>query len=408
MLKSKFLIAVFALTALSTRAQVFYKYDNVLYKAVYLNQAFHLMDSMQNFLLLDVRSPGEYADTARATALNIGRFKGAVNVPIDSVQNHLGELKKYMDQPVFVYCSHSQRSRRVSKFLAENGFQHVYNINGGMSIVNESDAAQFPAKKNNLISETLYANIGPADAMTLMENTPDLVIIDIRSPAAFENKDSLKQNNIGHLKNAINIPQEDFDKKLNSFQLASNRPVLLYDAKGYNSMDVVSFLRDRGFTRIYNLYGGLETFIGHHGLNDNRAGLLIVGAPPFQILNPKACIDLLNSQPGLVIVDARPEAEFNNKSDKVYLNLGILKGAVNITNEDALHNLISQKDKSTPILIYASNDQWGFALGYKLVDLGYTKVYYMGQGFYHFVWSTANIENCQQGRSFLVNHEGIY
>jgi rhodanese-related sulfurtransferase len=408
MLKNKFLIAVFALMALSTRAQVFYKYDNVLYKAVYLNQAFHLMDSMQNFLLLDVRSPGEYADTARATALNIGRFKGAVNVPIDSVQNHLGELKKYMDQPVFVYCSHSQRSRRVSKFLAENGFQHVYNINGGMSIVNESDVAHFPAKKNNLISETLYANIGPADAMTLMENTPDLVIIDIRSPAAFENKDSLKQNNIGHLKNAINIPQDDFDKKLNGFQLASNRPVLLYDAKGYNSMDVVSFLRDRGFTRIYNLYGGLETFIVHHGLNDNRPGLLIVGAPPFQILNPKACIDLLNSQPGLVIVDARPETEFNNKSDKVYLNLGILKGAVNITNEDALHSLISQKDKSTPILVYASNDQWGYVLSYKLVELGYSKVYYMGQGFYHFVWATANLENCQQGRSFLVNHEGIY
>ena len=408
MLKSKTLIAACILAALSARAQVFYKYDNKLYKAVYLSQAFHLMDSMQNFLLLDVRSPGEYADTGRATALNIGRFKGAVNVPIDSVQKHLDELKKYMDQPIFVYCSHSQRSRRVSKFLADNGFQQVYNINGGMSVVNEEDNQQFPAKPKHLVSENLYTNIGPADAMNLIENTPGLVIIDIRSPKEFESKDSLRQNNFGHLKNAINIPQEVFDQQLNRFNISPDKPVLLYDAKGDNSMDVVSFLRARGFTKIYNLYGGLATFICHHGLNDNRASLLITDPPPFQVLDAKACIDLIASQSGLVIIDARPADEFINKSEKVYLNLGKLNGAANINRTDALVSLLSQKEKSTPILVYASNDPSGVLICYHLVDQGYSHVYYMGQGFYHFVWATANIENCQSGRSFLVNHEGIY
>jgi rhodanese-related sulfurtransferase len=394
--------------SLNTVAQVFYKYDNKLYKAVYLNQAFRLMDTMQNFLLLDVRSPGEFADTSRATALNIGRFKGAVNVPIDSVQSHLSELKKYMDQPVFVYCSHSQRSRRVSKLLAENGFGKVYNINGGMSVVNEDGLEQFPAKSKKVVSENLYTNIGPGDAMSLIENTPDLVIIDIRTAKEFARKDSLMQNNIGHLKNAINIPQEVFDRQLNSFQIPASKPVLLYDAKGYNSMDVVSFLKARGFTRIYNLYGGLETFICHHGLDDDRANLLITGAPPFQILDPKACIDLLTKQSGLLILDARPADEFNNKSDKVYLNLGKLRDAVNVTNAGALETLVSQKDRSTPILVYASGDPSGMVICHNLVARGYSKVYFLGQGFYHFVWATANIENCQSGRNFLVNHEGIY
>jgi len=408
MLKSKSLIAAFLLMALATRAQVFYKYDNKLYKAVYLNQAFHLMDSMHNFLLLDVRSPGEYADTGRATALNIGRFKGSVNVPIDSIQNHLAELKKYSDQPIFVYCSHSQRSRRVSKLLSENGFQHVYNINGGMSVVNEDDDKQFPAKSKHLVTENGYRNIGPADAMNLMETTPGLVIIDIRTPMEFSGTDSLRQNNIGHLKNAINIPQDVFDQKLNSFRIPPTSPVLLYDGKGYNSMDVVSFLRARGFTQIYNLYGGLETFICHHGLNDNRANLLITDAPPFQILDSKACIDLMTGSPGLVIIDARTADEFNNKSDKVYMNLGYLKSAVNITGALELNTLLSQKEKSTPILVYASNGPSGVLISYNLVDMGFSHVYYMGQGFYHFVWSTANIENCQSGRALLVNHEGIY
>ena len=74
------------------------------------------------------------------TALNIGRLKGAVNIDVDAVAGRLNELKPYKDKPVFIYCSHSQRSRRVSKLLSENGFQKIYNINGGMSLVNELDA----------------------------------------------------------------------------------------------------------------------------------------------------------------------------------------------------------------------------------------------------------------------------
>jgi hypothetical protein len=143
-------------------------------------------------------------------------------------------------------------------------------------------------------------------------------------------------------------------------------------------------------------------------LDDNRAVGLIADAPPYEILDPKACIDLLTKQRGLLILDARPADEFNNKSEKVYLNLGNLSGAINITNEGTLEKQLSQKSTSTPILVYASGDPSGILMCHNLIAKGYSKVYYLGQGFYHFVWATANIENCQAGRGFLVNHEGIY
>ncbi len=117
MFRFKYLLLAFATVALSAEAQHPFKYDNTIYKGVYLNEAFRLMDSMNNYLLLDVRSPGEYADTSRGTVSNIGRIKGSVNINIDSIPAHLEQLKKYINQPVFVYCSHSQRSRRVSKLL---------------------------------------------------------------------------------------------------------------------------------------------------------------------------------------------------------------------------------------------------------------------------------------------------
>ncbi|MEJ0081761.1 MAG: rhodanese-like domain-containing protein [Puia sp.] len=100
MFRKTFLPVIFILTMLGSAAQHPFKFDNTIYKAVYLNEAFHLMDSMQNYLLLDVRSPGEYADTSRATALNIGRIRGSVNITIDSVPARLAELTKYRDQPV--------------------------------------------------------------------------------------------------------------------------------------------------------------------------------------------------------------------------------------------------------------------------------------------------------------------
>src|SRR3954454_1062414 len=118
MFKKNYLPIILVMSLLAAKAQHPFKFDNTVYKTVYLNEAFRLMDSMQNYLLLDVRSPGEYADTSRTTALNIGRIKGSVNITIDSVHSRLAGLMKYKDQPVFIYCSHSQRSRRVSKFLA--------------------------------------------------------------------------------------------------------------------------------------------------------------------------------------------------------------------------------------------------------------------------------------------------
>src|SRR6187399_2811006 len=116
-MKPCLLLISFFISLLTTSAQLAFKNDNVLYNAVFLNDAFRLMEREKDFLLLDVRSPGEYADTSTHTALNIGRLKGAKNIDVNAVASRLSEINGYKDKPVFIYCSHSQRSRRVSKLL---------------------------------------------------------------------------------------------------------------------------------------------------------------------------------------------------------------------------------------------------------------------------------------------------
>ncbi len=123
---SLFICSMFYITA---NAQLGQRFDNTNYKAIYFKEACRLMASNPDLVLLDVRSPGEYADSSKHLTSDIGRLKGAINVSIDSVEKHFNDLKAYKDKPILVYCSHSQRSRVVSKFLADSGFKSVYSLN---------------------------------------------------------------------------------------------------------------------------------------------------------------------------------------------------------------------------------------------------------------------------------------
>jgi len=83
-------------------------------------------------VILDVRSPGEFAGTT-AQSNSFGHFKNAINININELESRLGELTKYKDQEILVYCSHSRRSPRASYLLGAQGFKNVKNMSGGVS-----------------------------------------------------------------------------------------------------------------------------------------------------------------------------------------------------------------------------------------------------------------------------------
>ena len=74
--------------------------------------------------LLDVRNPGEY---------EAGHIDGAVNIALDGMREHLGELDK--SKPVYVNCFSGMRSYIACRILAGNGFD-VYNLSGGWRFYN--------------------------------------------------------------------------------------------------------------------------------------------------------------------------------------------------------------------------------------------------------------------------------
>ena len=72
-------------------------------------------------VLLDVREPEELEQAAIA---------GAHHIPMRQVPERLGELPR--DKPIVVFCHAGGRSRRVAQFLVENGFEQVFNLDGGI------------------------------------------------------------------------------------------------------------------------------------------------------------------------------------------------------------------------------------------------------------------------------------
>ncbi len=79
------------------------------------------MDAHEVRLLIDVRSPEEYA---------AGHVPGAVLIPLPDLQGRLAEITPHKDEEVFVICEVGGRSARASALLASEGFRPV-NVDGG-------------------------------------------------------------------------------------------------------------------------------------------------------------------------------------------------------------------------------------------------------------------------------------
>ena len=73
-----------------------------------------MLDAKGKVLVLDVRTPEEYAK---------GHIPGAVNVPIDHLSQRIQEMHLSRDTAIVTTCDHGGRSSRAALELRKLGFQ---------------------------------------------------------------------------------------------------------------------------------------------------------------------------------------------------------------------------------------------------------------------------------------------
>ena len=93
--------------------------------------------------------------------------------------------------------------------------------------------------------------LSPANAIRLMNNDDEILIIDIRAAADFKK---------GHIKGAKNMPLSDFAKSIDGISGEKDRPVLIYCNSGNTVMRAIKLLKKAGFEKVNNLAGGIAAW----------------------------------------------------------------------------------------------------------------------------------------------------
>lgn len=95
--------------------------DSAGYTQVSSEKAAQLMADYDDEIVLDVRTPGEYAEA---------HIPGAINVPNEEIgEEPIAELPD-KDQIILVYCRSGNRSKEAAQKLADQSYTNVIEFGG--------------------------------------------------------------------------------------------------------------------------------------------------------------------------------------------------------------------------------------------------------------------------------------
>ncbi len=94
-------------------------------EAEYVNitaeQAKEIMDSQENYIILDTRTQEEYRE---------GHIPDAILIPYDEVTEKAEDILTDKDQLILVYCRSGRRSKLAAEGLAELGYTNIKEFGG--------------------------------------------------------------------------------------------------------------------------------------------------------------------------------------------------------------------------------------------------------------------------------------
>ncbi len=77
--------------------------------------------SDRSLVLLDVRTPAEYAE---------GHLPGAINIPHTELASRVAELSDARDRDIVVYCRSGTRAEQALGVLKDAGFSRLFHLDG--------------------------------------------------------------------------------------------------------------------------------------------------------------------------------------------------------------------------------------------------------------------------------------
>ena len=95
--------------------------EEITYRQINMDEAIAMMEEESGYIILDVRTPEEFADK---------HIPGAINIPNETIgTDEIPELPD-KDQLILVYCRSGNRSKQASEKLAALGYTNIVEFGG--------------------------------------------------------------------------------------------------------------------------------------------------------------------------------------------------------------------------------------------------------------------------------------
>ena len=108
------------------------------------------------------------------------------------------------------------------------------------------------AEQTQNVSDITYTQISMDEAVTMMEEETDYIILDVRRPDEFADK---------HIPNAINVPNETIGEEEIPELPDKDQMILVYCRSGNRSKQASKKLATLGYTNVYE-FGGINDWPG--------------------------------------------------------------------------------------------------------------------------------------------------
>lgn len=88
-------------------------------------------------------------------------------------------------------------------------------------------------------------------------NSSNTIFLDVRTPEEFNGTAPEK---FGAIKNAINIPVQELQKRMHELEAYKNKPIIVYCSHSHRSPRASYMLTQAGFTNVTNMSGGMSVW----------------------------------------------------------------------------------------------------------------------------------------------------
>jgi len=100
-----------------------------------------------------------------------------------------------------------------------------------------------------------YEDVSVSVAYSMINDSityPNLIILDVRNQDEYDSE---------HLNNSILIPLGELESRLNEIEQYNNTEIIVHCRSGSRSASASEILASNGFSKIYNMLGGINAWI---------------------------------------------------------------------------------------------------------------------------------------------------